>query len=79
MLLRYQDIHDRMILNYEFLKISIFEETKILFEDRPYILDKWKQEAYRMTEEEVKKSGSGLYNGTKLSGLIFLIHSNVIL
>ncbi|MFJ5625302.1 helix-turn-helix domain-containing protein [Peribacillus loiseleuriae] len=50
----YQDIHDHMILNYEFLKIAIFEETKILFKDRPYILAKWKQEAYCMTEEEVK-------------------------
>lgn len=54
-MLKYQDIHDGMILNYEFLKIAIFEETKVLFEDRPYILDKWKKEAYRMTDDEVKE------------------------
>lgn len=54
-MLKYQDIHDGMILNYEFLKIAIFEETKVLFEDRPYILDKWEKEAYRMTDDEVKE------------------------
>ncbi|NCT39839.1 helix-turn-helix domain-containing protein [Bacillus sp. EB93] len=53
--MKYQDIHDGMILNYEFLKIAIFEETKVLFEDRPYILDKWEKEAYRMTDDEVKE------------------------
>ena len=72
MFLRYQDIHDRMILNYEFLKISIFEETKILFEDRPYILDKWKQEAYRMTEEEVKNQVPGFTMGPSFRALFSL-------
>ncbi|KKI92167.1 hypothetical protein WQ54_10765 [Bacillus sp. SA1-12] len=52
--MKYDNIHDRLILNYEFLKVALFEETKYLFEDRPYIIDKWKHDAYQMTEEELK-------------------------
>lgn len=52
--MKYDNIHDRLILNYELLKVAIFEETKYLFEDRSYIIEKWKLEAYRMTEEEVR-------------------------
>ncbi|MGM0878406.1 MAG: helix-turn-helix domain-containing protein [Bacillota bacterium] len=53
--MKYDSIHDHLILNYEILKIAIFEESKYLFEDRPYIIEKWKQEAYRLTEDEVRK------------------------
>lgn len=49
----YKNIPENLILNYELLKIAIYEENKSLFEDRPYILEKWKHEAYHMTEKEV--------------------------
>lgn len=57
--MKYNDIPDHMILNYELLKITIFEETKYLFEDRPYILESWKKEAYQTTDaERIKQSPS---------------------
>lgn len=49
----YKNIPENLILNYELLKIAIYEENISLFEDRPYILEKWKHEAYHMTEKEV--------------------------
>jgi predicted DNA-binding protein (UPF0251 family) len=49
----YTDIEDQLILPYQLLKIAIFEESKHLFEDRPVIIDKWRKEAYQMTEAEV--------------------------
>lgn len=51
----YSDIEDQLILPYQLLKITIFEESKHLFKERPIILDKWRKEAYRMTEDEVRK------------------------
>jgi hypothetical protein len=55
--MKYNDIPDQMILNYELLKIAIFEETKYLFEDRPYIIESWLKEAYQTTDEErIKQS-----------------------
>ncbi|MEC2054206.1 hypothetical protein I6J18_00045 (plasmid) [Peribacillus psychrosaccharolyticus] len=50
----YLHIPDTMLLNYEWLKVAIFEENKHLFEDRPYIIEKWKQNALLMTGEEQK-------------------------
>jgi hypothetical protein len=52
--MKYEDMPDRLILNYKYLKIVIFEETKHLFEDRPYVLEQWHKDAYRMTDEETK-------------------------
>lgn len=52
--MQYGLLPESLILNYELLKIAIFEETKFLFEDRPYILEQWQQEAYSMSDEEVK-------------------------
>jgi hypothetical protein len=50
----YSEIEDQLILPYQLLKISIFEETKHLFEERPKIVKKWCEEAYQMTEDEVR-------------------------
>jgi hypothetical protein len=55
LLMNYEDISDRLILNYELLKIVIFEESKYLFEDRPYILEDWKKVAYIMSDEEFRR------------------------
>ncbi|WP_242061845.1 helix-turn-helix domain-containing protein [Cytobacillus firmus] len=55
-MMKYDEILDHLILNYETLKIVLFEETKHLFRDRPYILEKWKKQAYSMTAEEVKNN-----------------------
>src|SRR5690606_12587374 len=45
---------NNLVLPYHLLKIAIFEESKSLFENRSIIIDKWRNEAYQMTEEEVK-------------------------
>ena len=52
--INYSEIEDQLILPYQLLKVTIFEETKHLFEERPNIVEKWGNEAYRMTEDEVK-------------------------
>jgi hypothetical protein len=70
--MKYDSIHDRLILNYELLKVAIFEETKYLFEDRPYIIDKWKQEAYRMTDEEVRNQSPDHIIGPSFRALFSL-------
>lgn len=49
----YSEIEDQLILPYQLLKIAIFEESKHLFADRPVIIDKWRKEAYQMTQAEV--------------------------
>lgn len=48
----YLTIPDALILNYQWLKVAIYEECKPLFVNRPYILKQWKQEAMTMTDEE---------------------------
>ncbi|RZT15581.1 hypothetical protein [Fictibacillus sp. BK138] len=53
--MKYEDIPDRLILNYKLLKIVIFEETRFLFEDRPHVLENWQHDAYQMTENETKQ------------------------
>lgn len=70
--MKYDSIQDRLILNYELLKIAIFEETKYLFENRPYILEKWKQEAYLMTEEETRKQAPCYKMGPSFRALFSL-------
>ena len=70
--MKYDSIHDLLILNYEVLKIAIFEETKYLFEDRPYIIEKWQQEAYRMTEEEIRKQAPDYTMGPSFRALFSL-------
>ena len=52
--INYSEIEDQLILPYQLLKIAIFEETKYLFEERPKIIEKWHEEAYQMTEDEVR-------------------------
>ncbi|MBH0175709.1 hypothetical protein IHV09_19230 [Fictibacillus sp. 23RED33] len=50
--MNYEEMPDRLILNYRYLKIVMFEETKHLFEDRPYVIEQWHKDAYDMTNEE---------------------------
>lgn len=71
-LMKYEDLPDHLTLNYEYLKISIFEEVKYLFQDRPYILTEWKKEAYGMTEEEMIKQAPGKSMKASLRALFFL-------
>lgn len=51
--MKYEDIPEHLILNYEALKIVLFEEVKSLFMDRPHVLSKWSNLAYQMTKEEI--------------------------
>ncbi|KON83561.1 hypothetical protein AF332_27525 [Sporosarcina globispora] len=52
--MNYSEIEDQLILPYQLLKITIFEETKHLFEERQNIVEKWCKEAYQMSEDEVR-------------------------
>ena len=54
--INYSEIEDQLILPYQLLKVSIFEETKYLFEEHPNIVDKWYTEAYQMTQDEINNS-----------------------
>ena len=45
----YQTLSDTKILNYEQRKIAVFEEIKGLFEELPFLLDIWYQDAYHTT------------------------------
>lgn len=51
--MNYEDISDILILNYQTLKIAIYEEVKPLFKERTHILTKWEKLAYQMTPQEV--------------------------
>lgn len=70
--MKYENIPDTLILNYELLKIAIYEETKELFGDRPYILEKWKQEACLMTEEEIRNQAPPYTMGLSFRALYSL-------
>ena len=70
--MKYESIPQSLILNYELLKIAIFEENKSLFEDRPYILEKWQREAYRMTDEEVQNQAPDQGMGPSFRALLSL-------
>ncbi|RFB11500.1 hypothetical protein DZB84_20800 [Bacillus sp. HNG] len=70
--MKYENIQDHQILNYEVLKIVIFEETKKLFEDRPYIIEKWKREAYNVSPEERLKQFPDKTIGPSFRSLISL-------
>ncbi|MEH7375672.1 helix-turn-helix domain-containing protein [Neobacillus drentensis] len=52
--INYSEIEDQLILPYQLLKIAIFEETKHLFEELPNLIEKWRIEAYQMTQDEVR-------------------------
>ncbi|WP_026581261.1 helix-turn-helix domain-containing protein [Bacillus sp. J33] len=51
--MKYEEIPEHLILNYEALKIVLFEEIKALFINRPHVLSKWSKFAYQMTKEEI--------------------------
>lgn len=53
---RYELIADNHLLNYEFLKIAIFEETKPLYEDRPHVVQAWETEAYLVRPYEAQQN-----------------------
>ncbi|MCA1042005.1 hypothetical protein LCM00_21125 [Bacillus infantis] len=70
--MKYEDLPDHLTLNYEYLKMSIFEEVKYLFQDRPYILNEWRKEAYGLSEEEMIKQAPGKSMKASLRALYFL-------
>ena len=51
--MEYESIPGHLLLPYKLLKIAIYEESRSLFEDRPYILQTWKRDAYHLTEGEI--------------------------
>jgi Helix-turn-helix len=53
---RYELIADNHLLNYEFLKIAIFEETKPLYENRPHVVQAWETEAYLVRPYEAQQN-----------------------
>jgi hypothetical protein len=69
---KYEDIPDRLILHYKLLKVVIFEETKGLFEDRPHVLERWHQDAYQMTEQEIRQQAPCENMGPSFRALFFL-------
>ncbi|MGM0867591.1 MAG: helix-turn-helix domain-containing protein [Bacillota bacterium] len=70
--MKYEEIPDHLLLNYKLLKIVIFEETKAIFEDRPYIMKAWKLEAYHMTSEEIQREAPGDTMRPSFRALFFL-------
>ena len=70
--MKYESIPQSLILNYELLKIAIFEENKSLFIDRPYIVEKWQREAYCMTDEEVRNQAPDQNMGPSFRALFSL-------
>ncbi|MGN7403210.1 helix-turn-helix domain-containing protein [Cytobacillus praedii] len=51
----YEEIKDNAILDYETSKIVVYEESKFMYTNRPYVLNKWKEHAYHTTTEEIVK------------------------
>ncbi|WP_282156347.1 helix-turn-helix transcriptional regulator [Cytobacillus gottheilii] len=51
--MKYEDISDLLILNYETLKITIYEEIKPLLLKYTEVTDKWRDLSYQMTPTEV--------------------------
>lgn len=51
----YEEIKDNAILDYETSKIVVYEESKFMYTNRPYVLNKWKEHAYHSTTEEIVK------------------------
>ena len=70
--MEYASIPGHLILHYKLLKIAIYEESKALFEDRPYILQTWKQDAYHLTEEEMQHEAPSNAMSPSFRALFFL-------
>lgn len=49
----YDEILDHAILDYETSKIVVYEESKFMYKNRPYVLKKWKDFAYNTTTDEL--------------------------
>jgi hypothetical protein len=75
--LEYESIPRHLILNYKLLKIAIFEESKLLFEDRPYILQTWKQDAYHMNEIEIQHESPSNAMSPSFRALFFLFTQTI--
>jgi hypothetical protein len=75
--LEYESIPRHLILNYKLLKIAIFEESKLLFEDRPYILQTWKQDAYNMNEIEIQHESPSNAMSPSFRALFFLFTQTI--
>jgi hypothetical protein len=75
--MEYESIPGHLILNYKLLKVVIYEESKSLFEDRPYILQTWKQDAYHLTEEEIQHETPSNAMSPSFRALFFLFTQTI--
>jgi hypothetical protein len=75
--MEYESIPGHLILNYKLLKVVIYEESKSLFEDRPYILQTWKQDAYHLTEEEIQHETPSNAISPSFRALFFLFTQTI--
>jgi hypothetical protein len=75
--MEYGSIPGHLILNYKLLKIAIYEESKSLYEDRPYILQTWKQDAYHLTHEEVQHESPSNAMSPSFRALFFLFTQTI--
>ena len=69
----YQTLSDTKILNYEQRKIAVFEEIKGLFEELPFLLDIWYQDAYHTTPEEKIHQTPGEHQSESFRAIYHLI------
>ncbi|WP_061810441.1 hypothetical protein [Rossellomorea vietnamensis] len=75
--MEYESIPGHLILPYKLLKIAIYEESKSLFEDRPYILQTWKRDAYHLTEREIHHETPSNEMSPSFRALFFLFTQTI--
>jgi hypothetical protein len=75
--MEYESIPGHLILHYKLLKIAIYEESKSLFEDRPYILQTWKRDAYHLTEGEIQHEAPSNELSPSFRALFFLFTQTI--
>jgi hypothetical protein len=75
--MEYESIPGHLILPYKLLKIAIYEESTLLFEDRPYILQTWKRDAYHLTEGEIHHETPSNEMSPSFRALFFLFTQTI--
>ncbi|MCM3576278.1 hypothetical protein M3172_24205 [Mesobacillus subterraneus] len=75
--MEYESIPGHLILPYKLLKIAIYEESTSLFEDRPYILQTWKRDAYHLTEGEIHHETPSNEMSPSFRALFFLFTQTI--
>jgi hypothetical protein len=75
--MEYESIPGHLILHYKLLKIAIYEESKSLFEDRPYILQTWKRDAYHLTKGEIHHETPSNEMSPSFRALFFLFTQTI--